>query len=224
LLDQGLTPIRPVNPIMFNGNKVFASPTTFNCKNGSEIKVQSAGTVVLRNNSSITAQSGSTITVYSDANITVESGSTLQIKAGANLNLIGGAKIVIKSGGYICVESGANINLQDYNTVIALEEGAIYGANPSLFNSPSCLGTIIKTGSGSIIDYSQDVYIQNETISANRYIAGKSVYVGNHVTSSKPQGDVVINNGSNIIFDCKDITFESGFECVAGSTYEVINH
>lgn len=223
LLDQGLTPVRPTNPIVFNSEKIFASPTTFTCKSGSEIKVQSAGSVVLKNNSSITAQSGSTITIYSNANITIEAGSTLQIKSGANVNLSGSGKIIVKSGGYLCVESGASINLQDYNSLIVMEEGANYSANPLLFTSPSCSGSITKTGNGAIADFSQDVYIQNTTISASHYYGGKNIYVGNHVTTSQT-GDVIINNGANVIFDCKTVTFDAGFECAGGSTYEVKNH
>ena len=224
LLDQGLTPVRPINPIVFNSEKIFASPTTFTCKSGSEIKVQSAGSVVLKNNSSITAHSGSSVTIYSNANITIEAGSTLQIKSGANVNLSGSGKIIVKSGGYLCVESGASINLQDYNSLIVMEEGANYGANPLLFISPSCSGSITKTGNGAIADFSQDVYIQNETISANRYIAGKNIYVGNHVTTTKSNGNVLINNATTVIFDCKTIIFDAGFESVGGSSYEVKNH
>ncbi|MCE1155473.1 MAG: hypothetical protein LWW91_05020, partial [Bacteroidales bacterium] len=126
-------------------------------------------------------------------------------------------------GGYICVESGANINLQDYRSLIVLEEGANYGVNPALFSSPSCSSLITKTGSGSIVDCNQDVYIQNETINSDRYIGGKNIYIGNHVTTSKSYGDVLIGNGANVVFDCKEITFDDGFECVAGSSYEVRN-
>ena len=74
------------------------------------------------------------------------------------------------------------------------------------------------------LDYSQDVYIQNTTINGNKLIKGKNIYVGNHVTTDQPSGDVLINNGANVIFDCKTITFDAGFECASGSSYEVKNH
>lgn len=144
--------------------------------------------------------------------------------AGANLNLFGSGKIVIKSGGYLCVESGASINLQDYNSLIVLKEGANYGVNPLLLTSSSCSSTITKTGNGAIADFNQDMYIQNLTISTSRYIGGKNIYVGNHVTTNQQTGDVLINNGANVIFDCKSITFDAGFECAGGSTYETISH
>ncbi len=116
------------------------------------------------------------------------------------------------------------MNLQDYASIIALEDGATLGANPSLFTNTTCGSSISKTGNGSMIDYSQDVYIQNETIGTNLYIGGKNIYVGNHVDTKQTYGDVLINNGANVIFDCKNITFDSGFECATGSSFEVKNH
>lgn len=224
LLDQGLTPVRPINPITFNGVKIFASPTTFSCNNGSEIKIQSYGSLVLKNSSSLIAKSGSTITINSDANVIVESGTTLQLKTGSNLNISGTGNLVVKSGGYLCVESGVNVNLQDYTSLIILEEGANYGANPFLFSSPSCSGSITKTGNGAIADFNQDIFIQNTTINTNRYYGGKNIFIGNHVTTNQQTGDVLITNGAHVIFNGKSITFDAGFECNVGSTYETINH
>lgn len=59
-------------------------------------------------------------------------------------------------------------------------------------------------------------------ISSNRFIGGRNIYVGNSVTASKPQGDVVIKNGAYVIFDATgEVVFDKGFECEAGSTFEV---
>ena len=113
------------------------------------------------------------------------------------------------------------------NSLIKINEGALNGVNPSLSVLSSCISNptdIIISGNGSIIDYSQDVYIQNQTISSNKYIGGKNIFVGNHVTTSQTAGDVLINNSANVIFDCKNIVFDPGFECAFGSTYEVKNH
>ncbi len=202
----------------------FAKTTFLTCESNSICNLATNSAIIVKEKSSLVLNTNSTLSVQNGGIITIEAGSTLQIKAGANLNLIGNAKIVIKSGGHICVESGANINLQNYTSLIVLEDGAIYGANPDLFLSPSCSSTITNTGNGAIVDYSQDVYIQNETISTNRYIGGKNIFVGNHVTTTKPYGDVFIQNGADVIFDCKEVTFDAGFECTSGNTYEVRNH
>jgi len=188
------------------------------------IQIKDKSAILLKDKSSFIMNTLSTMTIQDETIITIESGATLQIKAGANLNILGSGKIVVKAGGYICVEPGANINLQDYKSVIIMEEGAIYGANPLLFTSPSCSGSITKTGNGAIADFNQDVYIQNLTINASRYIGGKNIYIGNHVDTNHTYGDVQINNGANVIFDCKNVTFDAGFECALGSSFEVKNH
>lgn len=204
----------------------FAKTTFLTCESTSIFNLAVNSSLILKDKSSLVLNNSSTLTVQSDGVITVESGSTFQIKTGANLNLIGNARIVIKPGAYICIESGANINLQDYKSLIVLEEGAISGANPQLFTSPACsnIGNVSKTGNGAIIDFNKDVYIQNQNMSADRYIGGKNIFIGNNVTTSVPLGNVLISNGAHVIFDCKEIFFDKGFECSAGSTFEVKIH
>ncbi len=68
----------------------------------------------------------------------------------------------------------------------------------------------------------QNVFIQNETIATSRYITGKNIYIGRNVTSSKAQGDVIINNNATVIFDAaENVIFDAGFECAAGAAFEV---
>jgi len=75
------------------------------------------------------------------------------------------------------------------------------------------------------IPYTKDpdaIYLQNETISGNRYIYGNYFYAGENVTTQKPQGPVVIQNGANVIFDAEnDVSLEGGFEVLAGGYLEV---
>ncbi|GHT68704.1 hypothetical protein AGMMS50239_34340 [Bacteroidia bacterium] len=73
--------------------------------------------------------------------------------------------------------------------------------------------------------FNQDVYIQNETITSNRLIEGKNIYVGRAVTATKPQGNVLITNNAQIIFKvAENVFFEAGFESTLGATFEVIKH
>ena len=161
-----------------------------------------------------------------NAILRIKSGSYLHIKSGANVQIKGSGKLLIEDGAYLCVEPGASIQLQDYNSVIAMMPNAVYETNPSLFGGASCQSSpIVFTGNGCIPDYSQDVYIQNENITTNRYIGGRNIYVGNAVTTSKPQGDVLLSgNATSVIFDAlQEVVFDAGFECASGSTFEVIN-
>ena len=162
-------------------------------------------------------------TSIADYNVTVECGGSVIIKGG--LIISGEHSLQVFSGGYFCFDNNPIISLTDYLSLIKINEGAINGINPLLSGISTNCGTIpTHTGNGAIADFNQDVYIQNETLSTNRYIGGKNIFVGNHVTTSQTTGDVMINNGANIIFDCKEITFDAGFECAVGSTYEVKNH
>ena len=177
----------------------------------------------------ITVKSGGLLvlngTTISDYNITVEAGGSLIIKG--SLLMSGNHAITVQGGGYLCIEIGTTVQLTDYNSVIKIGEGSFNGVNPALSISSSCISNpsaIIPTGNGAIADFNQDVYIQNLTIGASRYIGGKNIYVGNHVTTAQTVGDVKISNGASVIFDCKNITFDTGFECVSGSSYEVKNH
>ena len=226
-LDQGLTPTKPLNPIVFNNDeKVFADPTVFYCKNNSYFKLETRSVLDVKNNSSFVMESGSTLEINDGAKLIVKSGSTLCLKSGSNLTVSNSGKIEIQDGGYLCVEPGANINLQHFNSVINLLENAILGVNPATltnFNCRSSVSSIVKTGLGSINRLDEDVYVQNETITANRYFSGKNIYVGRNVTTSKPQGDVLISNNAQVIFDAtENIIFDAGFECTIGASFEVV--
>jgi hypothetical protein len=70
--------------------------------------------------------------------------------------------------------------------------------------------------------YPTDVYIQNYTFNSDAYIDGRNIYVGNNVIPSSTQGDVIIKNGVNVIFEAvQNMNFDSGFEAELGSTFEV---
>ena len=89
-------------------------------------------------------------------------------------------------------------------------------------NTLSSISSFPHSGSGLIKDYSNDLYIQNETITSNQYYIGRNIYVGHHVTTSKPQGDVIINNNAHVIFDAaENVYIEPGFECALGAVFEV---
>lgn len=221
LLDQGLTPVRPTNPIIFNGEKIFASPTIFTCKDNSLFKANSGSTIHLKNNSTLIAESGSEIEL-DGGSLIVESGSTLQIKSGATLRITNSGNVYVKGTGYLCIETGAIVILQDYNSVIRMGENATYGVNPLYLTSANCSSVITYSGNGSVVDLSQDVYIQNETITNNRYIGGKNIYVGHHVTTSKPQGNVLITNNANVVFDCQNVIFDTSFKCDLGASFKVV--
>jgi len=198
----------------------FINPTEFHCLAGSFFKQE--------NNSNVVVENGSTLIINGKyeindgATLRIKAGSGLQIKQGADIQIKDSGTILVENGAYLCVESGANIQLQDYNSIISMQPGAIYGVNLSLFNNISCLSSITFTGFGCVSDYNQDVYIQNETITTNKHYRGRNIYAGRNVTNSKPQGNVVITGGAHVIFDAAGkVIFDTGFKCALGSSFEI---
>jgi len=55
-------------------------------------------------------------------------------------------------------------------------------------------------------------------------IVGRNIYVGQNVTTSQPQGSVVINNGVKVYFKpTENIYFNSGFEVTLGGMFYVMH-
>jgi hypothetical protein len=201
----------------------FINPTEFHCLSGSYFKQEV--------NSNVEVKNGSTLIIsgkyeLNDGSVLrIRSGSCLQIKQGATLQISGSGAIMVENGAYLCVESGASIYLQHFNSAINLYESTILGRSPQSPASGACISSIsgiTKTGSGTINLLNQTVYIQNETITGNRYIVGKNIYIGKNVTSSKAQGDAVLATNANVFFVASEnVHIQQGFECDPDATFEI---
>lgn len=83
-----------------------------------------------------------------------------------------------------------------------------------------CYITITKKNYKPFI-YPADLYIQNFTFTEDAYVKNNRIYAGRNVTSSLPEGDVVIKNGSNVKFIAEQgITLASGFKVEKGATFK----
>ena len=60
-----------------------------------------------------------------------------------------------------------------------------------------------------VVTYHKNEYIQNETISYSRTYVGKTVKVGRSVTTTKPEGDVVID-GADVMINGGDVEIHPG--------------
>ena len=68
----------------------------------------------------------------------------------------------------------------------------------------------------------EDHYIQNETFTENTYYLNSPVNIGNDVTSSKPNGDVVIDPSSKEgIVKGNGVLIKNGFECKKGASFVI---
>ena len=60
-----------------------------------------------------------------------------------------------------------------------------------------------------VVTYHRNEYIQNENITDNRIYVGKHIKTGRNVTSTKPEGDVIID-GANIIINGGNVELHPG--------------
>ena len=51
ILDLGLTPTQPVNPILFKNNYIFTEPTILKCNKGSELIIEPGAQMLVKRNS-----------------------------------------------------------------------------------------------------------------------------------------------------------------------------
>lgn len=67
------------------------------------------------------------------------------------------------------------------------------------------------------------LYIQNQTLSEDGYYEAKTIKVGNHVTTTQSQGDVIFNQG-NFQLVGKEIELHPGTTVSSGATLEISNN
>lgn len=220
-------------PLVIEENEIW----DFNIKLYRDIHVTSGAileisdTFKLPDNAAIIINNGSALVITGSlelANlnkIVVNSGGTLKFAGTSDILISGSGKVEVQPSAYFCLEDGASVSLSDYNSVINLRDGFINGVNTAVLSPSTCLAdptTYAVAGEGKISKFNQDLYIQNESIISDSYFAGKNIYVGRSVTTSKPIGDVLINEGVNVIFDAEqNVIFESGFELELGGSFEV---
>jgi hypothetical protein len=74
------------------------------------------------------------------------------------------------------------------------------------------------------IPFLSDTYIQNKFIENNAYISGNNIYIGSNVTSYEPSGEVIIENGANVLFDASNKILINGlFKTNLGGSFHVVN-
>ncbi|MBR1474645.1 MAG: hypothetical protein IJ724_04540 [Muribaculaceae bacterium] len=72
-----------------------------------------------------------------------------------------------------------------------------------------------------IVEVSPHVYIQDETLAGRRHIVGEQIDVGFDVTSTRPNGSVIVNGEEIILSGTKNVTIKNNFEVKKGSTLKI---
>ncbi|MFN0050512.1 MAG: 3-coathanger stack domain-containing protein [Cytophagales bacterium] len=202
----------------------FTNPSLFELATNSNFVMKPNALLVIEKGTTFVLNSNSTLEISDGATVKIQSSSSLNIKSGANIIIKGSGKLIIDNEGYICIENNATVNLVDLESIIKLNLGYKVGLNPLLYSSSaSCTTSPItysKTGLGNIREYIADNYIQNQSFTSNQYLSGINIFAGTSVTNLKPQGLVLIQTGSNVIFDSSNgVLLDRGFEVQLGATF-----
>ena len=119
----------------------------------------------------------------------------------------------------ICVMSASD-NGETYHQVQGID-GMSYAY---FFNVPqSYLITITKQNYIPFV-ISDNTYVQNTEYStaSTQTVTGYNIYAGAEVIANQLDGDVIVNNGANVIFQAENnVTLHNGFEVKSGATFEV---
>lgn len=242
-LEQLIT-ISNTQNIVYNGSKFIKSnivvngSLTFNCdvsmpKNSSiqvnnklfllESKIYSyCGKmwygVIIENNGYVNIDKG----IAENCQILVKSGGTLHLTGNLDLK---NANITIESGGYLCIDNNAKINFINSTSYVDLKSGFLYGIKPGIgiTSSSSCKTIAGNTnGNGNIYTNSNFCFIQNEYITSSRIVSScNDIYIGRSVTSSKPIGNVTIDNSILLLNPKNSVTFTEGFEIINNAELEI---
>ena len=97
-LDQGLTPTRMTNPVMFNNQKIFASPTTLTIMPNAKLHLEPLSKIILENGSKMHLSEGSSCVIESAGNIEVKNGTVLQLDDCSSMYISGTGKLIVRNG------------------------------------------------------------------------------------------------------------------------------
>lgn len=69
-----------------------------------------------------------------------------------------------------------------------------------------------------------DTYIQNKTLTGNKYVSGKDILVGSNVTTTEPAGDVTVAANANVVLcPSNRVKITSNFSTTNGSSFRIQN-
>jgi len=132
-------------------------------------------------------------------------------------------------------ENGNNINVVTgcscWATVQSAMDNGTSFYESTIINFSKTFYNVVKPYLITIFDYNEhlpylinpdNIYIQNETISSDKYIYGKYFYIGSNVTPSIPEGPVTIQSGSAVTLDAdNDVIIQRNFEVETGALFEI---
>ena len=208
LLDQGLNATRMTNPIMFNGQKIFASPTTFIVQPDVKIHLEEDASIVLDNSSKMHLKEHSSCVIEDQGTLEVKTGTVLQIDDCASLVINGTGMLIVERGAELRISPTAILAFQNGSQNMFIESGAIIPdgyANPNNMISNTISNAVITsstTWNGLNCEVNGNIVIEpNATLIINSSLLRFNDY----------DGRIIIKQGGELIIDGS--TLKSAHEC-----------
>ncbi|MBP7316251.1 MAG: T9SS type A sorting domain-containing protein [Chitinophagaceae bacterium] len=195
-LDQSLTATRMDNPIVFNGENVFADPTTFVVKPDAKINLEPNAKIQLKNNSTMHLNTASYCVVGNNGIIEVKSGTTFFLDDCGVLEINGNGKLIVRNGATLCISPNAILAFENGLQNLILETGVII---PVGYADPA---TIINNT------------LSNSSIITNTTWTSKNYFVNGSLTI-EPQSTLIIQTSTlNFIDDNSYIIVKPGAKLI----------
>ena len=213
-----------------SGNVTMPCDITFSpqgyieVQNGGELSINGAVLQSVQNSwGGITVQSGGTLklsdVIVGDFNITIKSGGCLIIND--DLTIQGDHRITIEDGGYLCIASDASVNLQNEFSVIIISPNVHLGCPSCSENCITSYSDLSHIGDGRFEVYEEIDFVQNITITSDYLVMGDTVYAGYDVTSTKPVGDVKVEDGGSLIIQANEAFLTKDVEVKLGGELKI---
>lgn len=187
LLDQGLTATRMKTPIDYQGQKIFASPTTFIVQPDVKIHLDTAASIVLENSSKLCFRERSSCVIEDRSTLIVKRGTVLQLDDCASLVINGTGKLIVEEGAELRISPMAILAFQNGLQNLEMESGVIIY---HIFANPNTL-------------------IAN-TIS-NAVITSSTTWSG---LDCKVNGSIVVENGATLSIESSLLRFNDLDGCI----------
>lgn len=107
-LDQGITPTRFSEPLLFNNKNVFANPTVMVCLSGSSVNLNEKSEIIVDNGSTLILENNCELNLNKGAKIIVQNKSKLILSSESKVNLKKKSRIIVDSTSSVHLNEGVN--------------------------------------------------------------------------------------------------------------------
>lgn len=203
-LDQGFTATRITDPIIYDGNKVFASPTFFRVKDDAVVNMEENSRFIVQNGSTLKLESGSKMLVNNACSLVVKSGSTLIVEDCASLIIKETGKLVVESGGILKIMPGAMVSFGNGYSSFNLSSAAVI---PPGYKDPHDISLPFGIFMSNITQQNKECFI-----AGNILVGGNVTLTLNNMNLKfmDSNSKIIVNPGAKLILD--NTTLSNGCE------------